>query len=61
MKVETSLRVAVTYCDVAHNVSAKRRFENEINLQNIEKGYVGTMQSNVADGEKSVKKETTIC
>jgi len=56
----SAIRDAVTYSDAANGADAKQRFENEINLQNIENGYVGTVTTDIKDGDKHIKKETTV-
>lgn len=56
----SAIRDAVTYSDIANGADAKQRFDNEINLQNIENGYVGTVTTDIKDGDKHIKKKTTI-
>lgn len=57
----STIRDAVTYSDIANEVDDKQRFDNEINLQNIENGYVGTVTTDIKDGDKHIKKKTNIC
>jgi len=56
----SAIRDAVTYSDIANGADAKQCFENEISLQNIENGYVGTVTTDIKDGDKHIKKETTV-
>ena len=56
----STVRSAVEFSDVAKHADAEQRFNNEINLQAIENGYVGTVTTDIKDGDKHIKKETTI-
>ena len=56
----STVRSAVEYSDTANNADAEQRFYNEVNLQAIENGYVGTVTTDVKDGDGTIKKKTTI-
>ena len=56
----SAIKDAVTYSDIVNGADEKQRFENEINLQNIENGYDGTVTTDIKDGDKHIKKETTV-
>ena len=56
----STVRSAVEYSDIANNADAEQRFYNEVNLQAIENGYVGTVTTDVKDGDDTIKKKTTI-
>ena len=56
----STVRSAVEYSDIANNADAEQRFYNEVNLQAIENGYVGTVTTDVKDGDDTIKKKTAI-
>ena len=55
----SAIRSAVSYSDQANNADAKQRFENEINLRNMENGYMGTVTTDKNEGGETVKQKTT--
>lgn len=56
----STVRSAVEYSDIANNADAEQRFYNEVNLQAIENGFMGTVTTDIKDGDDTIKKKTTI-
>ncbi len=56
----STLRSAVEYSDNANNADAEQRFYNEVNLQSIENGFMGTVTTDIKEGDDTIKKKTTI-
>lgn len=54
------IRAAVDFNQKESGADYKRRAENEKNIEKIENGQIGTVTTEIKDGNKHIEKETTI-
>ncbi len=55
-----AIKAGVIYNDMANDASTERRMENAMNLDNIERGYVGTVTTTVKENGEEKTRKTTI-
>lgn len=56
----SAVKGAVVYNDIVNGAEATQRLDNQINLDNIESGYGGTVTTQIKDNNKIVDKKTNI-